>query len=117
MPPEGIWRTAPVTKEMELVWPERETVPVGRLSVRWLRMWLLPLTLPPLKSIPPAPMLNVALGVAVPERLPPVQVNKPEGARLAEPERVPEVRCTVLMVGAELKLTLAPETAESPETL
>src|SRR5215470_246984 len=111
-----MWRTAPLMKEMELVWPERETVPVGRLSVRWFRMWLPPLTLPPLKSMPPAAMLNVALGVAVPERLPPVQVNKPEGAMLAEPERVPLARWRVLRVGEALKLTLAPETAVSPAT-
>src|SRR5215813_5339651 len=117
MPPDGIWRTAPVMKEMELVWPERAVVPVARLRVRWVRMWLPPLTLPPLKSMPPAAMLNVALGVAVPDRLPPVQVKRPEGAMLAEPERMPEVRCTVLRVGAELKLTVAPVKAESPETL
>src|SRR5215470_16403569 len=117
MPPDGIWRTAPVMKEMELDWPERETVPVGRLRVRWLRTWLPPLGLPPLKSMPPAPTLKVALGVAVPCRLPPVQVNRPEGAMLAEPERIPEVRCTVLKVGEELKLTVAPVKAESPETL
>src|SRR5215470_20398258 len=108
-----MWRTAPVMKEMELVWPESVVVAAGRLRVRWFRMWLLPFTLPPLKSIPPAPMLNVALGVAVPERVPPVQVNKPEGAMLAEPERVPLARWRVLRVGEALKLTLAPETAVS----
>src|SRR5215470_14277566 len=64
VPPEGTWKTAPLKRVKELVWPETVVVAAGKLKVRWEREWLPPLTLAPLKSTPPAPIVKVALGVA-----------------------------------------------------
>src|SRR5882724_6987674 len=102
---------------MLLDWPERETVPAGRLRVRWLSWCCEPLALAPLKSMP-ALGLKLALGVAVPARMPPVQVNKPEGVMLAVPVSEPAVRCTVLIAtGGAFMARVPPLIRVSPVTL
>src|SRR5215470_12580176 len=86
MPPEGIWRTAPVMKEMELFCPDMVAVPAGRLRVRWLRMWPVPVR----SNV--APAVNTAFGEAVPERVPPDQVKAAAVVILPEPVSVALLR-------------------------
>src|SRR5882724_498951 len=93
---------------MLLDWPESVTVPAGRLRVRWLSWRCEPLALAPLKSMP-ALGLKLALGVAVPARMPPVQVNKALAVMLPEPVSVPLLRVVApLRVRAPLSVRVPP---------